>query len=50
MGASLSAAGNFLDLFDRTPVIDNTSIEGQELVREYREPIFLVNRAFPSWI
>ncbi|CAF1234636.1 unnamed protein product [Rotaria sordida] len=32
IAASLSAAETFFDLFDRKPVIDNTSIEGQELV------------------
>ncbi len=34
IGASLSAAQSFFDLFDRTPAIDNTSTDGQELVRE----------------
>ncbi|CAF3748963.1 unnamed protein product [Rotaria sordida] len=32
IGTSLSAAKSFFDLFDRTPAIDNTSTEGQELV------------------
>ncbi|UJR18570.1 hypothetical protein I4U23_005477 [Adineta vaga] len=31
IGASLMAAKNFFDLFDRTPTIDNSSIKGQEL-------------------
>jgi hypothetical protein len=37
MGSSLSAAQSFFNLFDRTPTIDNSSTEGQELVREHRE-------------
>ncbi|CAF1151950.1 unnamed protein product [Rotaria sordida] len=32
IAASVSAAKTFFDLFDRNPAIDNTSIEGQELV------------------
>jgi hypothetical protein len=32
MGASLSAAQSFIDLFDRQPKIDNGSAQGQELV------------------
>lgn len=31
-GASLKAAQNFFDLFDRIPTIDNGLDEGQELV------------------
>ncbi|CAF3082604.1 unnamed protein product [Rotaria sp. Silwood2] len=32
IAASFSAAETFFDLFDRTPAIDNTSTEGQELI------------------
>ncbi|CAF4979491.1 unnamed protein product, partial [Rotaria sp. Silwood1] len=32
IAVSISAAEQFFDLFDRKPAIDNTSIEGQELV------------------
>ncbi|CAF0844645.1 unnamed protein product [Rotaria sordida] len=32
IAASISAAETFFDLFDRKPTIDNTSIEGQELI------------------
>lgn len=32
LGASISAAQVFFDLFDRTPKIDNGSTEGQHLV------------------
>lgn len=32
MGASVSAAQSFFDLFDRTPTIDNGSTNGRELV------------------
>ncbi|CAF3986249.1 unnamed protein product [Rotaria sp. Silwood1] len=32
MATSVSAAKTFFDLFDRKPVIDNTSTEGQELI------------------
>lgn len=34
MGASLSAAQTFFDLFDRVPTIDNGSTEGLVLVRK----------------
>jgi hypothetical protein len=36
MTASISAARNFFDLFDRKPTIDNGSNEGHELVSENR--------------
>ena len=32
LGASLSAAQAFFDLFDRTPAIDNCSLAGHEIV------------------
>ncbi|CAF4257900.1 unnamed protein product, partial [Rotaria magnacalcarata] len=31
MGSSLSAARGFFDLFDRTPTIDNGSVDGRQL-------------------
>ena len=34
MAASVSAAQEFFDLFDRKPLIDNGSNEGQKLVRQ----------------
>ncbi|CAF1586809.1 unnamed protein product [Adineta ricciae] len=33
IGSSITAANIFFDLFDRTPSIDNTSTQGQELAR-----------------
>jgi len=35
MGASVSAARSLFELFDRTPLIDNGSTKGQELVITY---------------
>jgi hypothetical protein len=37
IGASISAAQSFFDLFDRTSAIDQTSTKGQQLVREYEK-------------
>ncbi|CAF1565319.1 unnamed protein product, partial [Rotaria sp. Silwood1] len=41
VAASISAAEECFDLFDRKPAIDNTSGEGQELVREYGRQLIL---------
>lgn len=35
IGSSLVAVQNFFELFDRTPMIDNMSNEGQQLVCKY---------------
>ena len=41
----MASAQAFFDLLDRTPTIDNSSTEGQQLVRTYQHKIrhFLCN-------
>lgn len=46
IGSAVTAAQYFFDLFDRIPVIDNTSTEGQELVREFEREDFPCNYEF----